>query len=78
MTMRILPRPEKVPMIGGLFVSAHRRSPQGEPQARGRLRPLRRNKATEFILANPQAGAKVLPRHVSRDRAARRERRKRP
>lgn len=56
--MRYLPRPQKVPNIGGFFVSsrndwmkAHRRLAIGFARSVA--------KASEFILANPEAGAKV-------------------
>jgi NitT/TauT family transport system substrate-binding protein len=59
MTMRLLPRPEKVPMIGGFFVSALSKNLKDNRKLAvgfGRSGA----KATEFVLANPQAGAKVL------------------
>jgi NitT/TauT family transport system substrate-binding protein len=57
--MRLLPRPEKVPMIGGFFVSALAKNLKDNRKLAvgfGRSGA----KATEFILANPEAGAKVL------------------
>lgn len=59
MAMRILPRPQSVPMIGGFFVSA--RTDQLQKNRKLAIGFGRSGaKATEFILANPQAGAKVL------------------
>lgn len=57
--LHLLPRPEKVPMIGGFFVNAKRDYLQ---QNRKLAVGFGRSgaKAAEFILANPQAGAKVL------------------
>jgi NitT/TauT family transport system substrate-binding protein len=57
--MRMLPRPEKVPMIGGFFVTTRRDYLEKNRKTAvgfGRSGA----KASEFILANPQAGAKVL------------------
>ncbi|HWV55385.1 ABC transporter substrate-binding protein [Pseudorhodoplanes sp.] len=56
---RMLPRPEKIPMIGGFFVNARRDYLEKNRKIAvgfGRSGA----KASEFILANPQAGAKVL------------------
>jgi NitT/TauT family transport system substrate-binding protein len=59
MPMRILPRPQNVPMIGGFFVSA--RTDQLQKNRKLAIGFGRSGaKATEFVLANPQAGAKVL------------------
>jgi NitT/TauT family transport system substrate-binding protein len=76
MAMRLLPRPQQVPMIGGFFVSARTdKLKEGRKLAVGFGRSI--SKATEFILANPQAGAKVLldmypdlaPRAVAKEEA---------
>ncbi len=57
--IRILPRPEKTPMIGGLYVSANRDFiDKNRALAVGFARSFAR--ASEFILANPTAGAKVF------------------
>ena len=39
--MRMLPRPANVPLIGGLFISATREFPQGQPQDRASASPAR-------------------------------------
>ncbi len=59
MKLRILPRPANVPMIGGFFVTARRDYLQ---QNRKTAVGFGRSgaKASEFILASPEAGAKVL------------------
>jgi NitT/TauT family transport system substrate-binding protein len=57
--MRTLPRPDKIPMIGGFFINARRDYLEKNRKIAvgfGRSGA----KASEFILANPQAGAKVL------------------
>jgi len=57
--IRILPRPEKTPMIGGLYVSANRDFiDKNRALAVSFGRSIAR--ASEFILANPAAGAKVF------------------
>lgn len=57
--IRILPRPEKTPMIGGLYISANRNFiDQNKSLAIGFARSIAR--ASDFILANPVAGAKVF------------------
>lgn len=57
--IRILARPEKTPMIGGLYVSANRDFiEKNQELAVGFGRSISR--ASQFILANPEAGAKVF------------------
>jgi NitT/TauT family transport system substrate-binding protein len=59
MQMRMLPRPEKIPMIGGFFVNTSRDFlTKNRKTAVGFGRS--GAKSAEFILANPEAGAKVL------------------
>jgi NitT/TauT family transport system substrate-binding protein len=57
--LKMLPRPDKVPMIGGFFVTTRREYLQ---QKRKTAVGFGRSgaKSSEFILANPRAGAKVL------------------
>ncbi len=57
--MRYLPRPQKVPNIGGFFVSSRNDWLKTNRRiAVGFARSI--SKASEFILANPEAGAKVF------------------
>jgi NitT/TauT family transport system substrate-binding protein len=79
MGMHYLPRPEKVPMIGGLFLGARRDFIEKNRDlcaAYGRTVAM----ASEFILANPEAAAHAfgamfpasMPRNVSSEEAVRR------
>src|ERR1700755_3616482 len=74
--MRMLPRPKNVPLIGGLFISAKDSFlKENRKVAVGFARAV--NKASEFLLANPEAGARVFlkmypetaPRGASEDDA---------
>ena len=57
--MRMLPRPKNVPLIGGLFLSAKEGFlKENRKVAVGFGRAV--NKASEFLLANPEAGARVF------------------
>ena len=57
--MRMLPRPKDVPLIGGLFLSARKDFLQNNRKtAVGFARAV--NKSSEFLLANPEAGARVF------------------
>ncbi|MBN8963970.1 MAG: ABC transporter substrate-binding protein, partial [Rhizobiales bacterium] len=57
--MRMLPRPEKVPLIGGLYISARADYLKNNRKtAVGFARAV--NKASEFLLTNPEAGAQVF------------------
>jgi NitT/TauT family transport system substrate-binding protein len=57
--MRMLPRPKNVPLIGGLFISAKAGFlKENRKVAVGFARAV--NKASEFLLANPEAGARVF------------------
>lgn len=57
--LRMLPRPAKVPMIGGFFITARADYLRANPKtAIGFGRSVA--KTSEFILANPRAAAKVL------------------
>ena len=57
--MRMLPRPKNVPLIGGLFISAKDSFlKENRKVAIGFARAV--NKASEFLLANPEAGARVF------------------
>ena len=68
--MRMLPRPKNIPLIGGLFISAKDSFlKENRKVAIGFARAV--NKASEFLLANPEAGAARVPEDVSGDRAAR-------
>ena len=70
--MRMLPRPKDIPLIGGLFLSARADFLKANRKlAVGYARAVA--KSSEFLLANPEAGAKGLPRPLSGDGAARRE-----
>ena len=71
--MRMLDRPKNIPLIGGLFISAKDSFlKENRKVAVGFARAV--NKASEFLLANPEAGAARVPEDVSGDRAARGER----
>jgi NitT/TauT family transport system substrate-binding protein len=74
--MRMLPRPNDVPLIGGLFLSARADFLKNNRQlAVGYARAVA--KSSEFLLANPEAGAKVFldlfpetaPRGASKEEA---------
>lgn len=74
--MRMLPRPHDVPLIGGLFLSARADFLKANRQlAVGYARAVA--KSSEFLLANPAAGAKVFldlfpetaPRGASKEEA---------
>src|SRR3954454_3077238 len=53
--MRMLPRPQNVPLVGGLYISAKDSYlKQNRQVAVGFARAV--NKASEFLLANPEAG----------------------
>ena len=74
--IRILPRPENTPMIGGLYVSARKEFLEKNTDLAVSFgRSISR--ASQFILANPEAGAKVFlkmypelaPRGVSEEEA---------
>ena len=57
--MRMLPRPANVPLIGGLFISAKADFLKDNRKvAIGFARAV--NKASEFLLANPEAGARAF------------------
>jgi NitT/TauT family transport system substrate-binding protein len=57
--MRMLPRPAIVPLIGGLFISAKADFLKDNRKvAIGFARAV--NKASEFLLANPEAGARAF------------------
>ena len=57
--MRMLPRPKEVPLIGGLFISARADFLKNNRKlAVGFARAV--NKSSEFLLANPEAGARVF------------------
>ena len=57
--MRMLPRPANVPLIGGLFISAMANFLKDNRKvAVGFARAV--NKASEFLLANPEAGARAF------------------
>ncbi|AMN45265.1 ABC transporter substrate-binding protein [Rhodoplanes sp. Z2-YC6860] len=57
--MRMLPRPKNIPLIGGLFLSAKEGFlKENRKVAVGFGRAV--NKASEFLLANPEAGARVF------------------
>ena len=57
--MRMLPRPKDVPLIGGLFISARGDFLKNNRKtAIGFARAV--NKSSEFLLANPEAGARVF------------------
>ena len=57
--MRMLPRPANVPLIGGLFISATANFlKDNRKTAIGFARAV--NKASEFLLANPEAGARAF------------------
>jgi len=57
--MRMLPRPKEVPLIGGLFISARADFLKANRKlATGFARAV--NKSSEFLLANPEAGARVF------------------
>ncbi len=57
--MRMLPRPKNIPLIGGLFLSAKDNFLKDNRKvAIGFARAV--NKASEFLLANPEAGARVF------------------
>jgi NitT/TauT family transport system substrate-binding protein len=57
--MRMVPRPDNVPLIGGLYISAMSKFlKENRKVAVGFARGV--NKASEFLLANPEAGAKVF------------------
>src|SRR3954447_7495268 len=57
--LRMLPRPKNVPLVGGLFISAKDSYlKQNRKTAIGFARAV--NKASEFLLANPEAGARVF------------------
>jgi NitT/TauT family transport system substrate-binding protein len=57
--MRMVPRPDNVPLIGGLYISAMSKFlKENLKVAVGFARGV--NKASEFLLANPEAGAKVF------------------
>lgn len=57
--MRMLPRPKNIPLIGGLFLSAKDSFlKENRKVAIGFGRAV--NKASEFLLANPEAGARVF------------------
>lgn len=57
--MRMLPRPSDIPLIGGLFLSAHADFLKANRKlAVGYARAVA--KSSEFLLANPEAGAKVF------------------
>ena len=57
--MRMLPRPPDVPLIGGLFISARTDFLKANRRlAVGLARAV--NKSSEFLLANPEAGARVF------------------
>jgi len=57
--MRMLPRPKEVPLIGGLFISARADFLKANRTlAVGFARAV--NKSSEFLLANPEAGARVF------------------
>jgi NitT/TauT family transport system substrate-binding protein len=57
--MRMLPRPNNVPLIGGLFISARDNFLKDNRKvAVGFARAV--NKASEFLLTNPEAGARVF------------------
>ena len=57
--MRMLPRPKDVPLIGGLFISARGEFLKNNRKtAVGFARAV--NKSSEFLLANPEAGARVF------------------
>ena len=57
--MRMLPRPANVPLIGGLFISATANFLKDNRKiAIGFARAV--NKASEFLLANPEAGARAF------------------
>jgi NitT/TauT family transport system substrate-binding protein len=56
---RMLPRPENVPLIGGLFISAMSKFIKENPKiCVGFARAV--NKASEYLLANPEAGARAF------------------
>src|SRR4051794_38304753 len=57
--MRMLPRPDNVPLIGGLYISAMAKFlKENRKVAIGFARGV--SKASEFLMANPEAGAKVF------------------
>jgi NitT/TauT family transport system substrate-binding protein len=57
--MRMLPRPDNVPLIGGLYISAMAKFlKENRKVAVGFARGV--SKASEFLMANPEAGAKVF------------------
>jgi NitT/TauT family transport system substrate-binding protein len=57
--MRMLARPKNIPLIGGLFISAKDSFlKENRKVAIGFARAV--NKASEFLLANPEAGARVF------------------
>ena len=57
--MRMLPRPKNIPLIGGLFLSAKDSFlKENRKVAVGFGRAV--SKASEFLLANPEAGARVF------------------
>src|SRR6478735_9461797 len=57
--MRMLPRPTNVPLVGGLFISAMSNFIKDNRKiAIGFARAV--NKASEFLLANPEAGARAF------------------
>ncbi len=57
--MRMLPRPPDVPLIGGLFISARADFLKNNRKlAVGFARAV--NKSSEFLLANPEAGARAF------------------
>lgn len=57
--IRMLPRPANVPLIGGLFISAKADFlKENRKTAVGFARAV--NKASEFLLANPEAGARAF------------------
>jgi len=57
--MRMLPRPKDLPLIGGLFISARADFLKANRKlAVGFARAV--NKSSEFLLANPEAGARVF------------------
>lgn len=57
--MRMLDRPKNIPLIGGLFISAKDSFlKENRKVAVGFARAV--NKASEFLLANPEAGARVF------------------
>jgi len=57
--MRMLPRPNNVPLIGGLYISSTEKFlKENRKVAVGFARAV--NKASEFLLANPEAGARVF------------------